>query len=558
MLYLVQRSTRLAPQTFIGPSSSRQFSTSVPHRKWWNIVGRYQNRVRDVTRVPGDKWQYNPDPFSGKVTSQEESYPTVTADQLRSYTEPPREVKMLVRDWIEDSLYNPNYGYFSRQATIYTSGDELGIIDFAKMRSAAQFQDTVSRRYLAQYGEDGVEGPGRQMWHTPTELFRPFYGQAIAKCLVSEYLLKYFPYEDLVIYEIGAGNGSLAIDILDYLKLEYPDVYERTQYHIIEASAKLFEIQRAKLVSRHPLVTLNHKSVFDWDKRQAAPCYFLALEVIDNFAHDQIAYSYSNLQPYEALVTVSKDYDLDTIYQPVADPLIQHLLNLRHQLGQRPPYSRLFENSTIRNLYKAVPFNANLTPPEFIPTRLLSLLLTLRTYFPRHRLLLSDFSSLPDTVPNTATPISPVVQTRVQGRTVTTESYLVQPGWFDIFFPTDFEGLREMYEMILRSPLGSVEAPLVARSNYWAPSRLGEDFFFPRSGSSGSSSCGGGAEKGGRRQPVLGTVSATGLGIGVGERKSGVWSHKEFVEMYGDVDKTVCRNGENPMVDFYNNVKVLF
>ena len=30
---------------------------------------------------------------------------------------------------------------------------------------------------------------------------KPYYGRAIAKCLVSEYLLKYFPYEDFVIYE---------------------------------------------------------------------------------------------------------------------------------------------------------------------------------------------------------------------------------------------------------------------------------------------------------------------------------------------------------------------
>ncbi|KAH8832264.1 hypothetical protein DL96DRAFT_1810947 [Flagelloscypha sp. PMI_526] len=461
MFHLVQHTTGLSSKTF----------------------GGYLHTT-DFRRIRGTSWQYNRSPFSGKVAPQQESYPTVAADQLRSYTEPPREVKMLVRDWIGDSLYNRSYGYFSRHATIYSSGDELRIIDVVQKRSAAQFQDPVLRRSLA-----------------------------IAKCLASEYLLKYLPYEDLVIHEI--------------------DTYERTQYHIIEASSKLVEIQRAKLLPRHPLVTLNYKSAFDWDRNRFP---------LDNFAHDQIIRSYSNLQPYEALVTVSKDYDLDTIYQPVADPLIQHLLNLRHRLGQGPLYFRLLENRTMRNLYNATPQTPpnppNLLPPPPSPPQ--RPLLPPR-HSPRHH--------------NTHLT---VVQTRVQGRTVTTESYLVQPGWFDIFFPTDFEGLREMYEMILRSPLGSVEAPLQARSNYWAPSRLGGDFFFPRSGSLGSSSRGGGAEKCGRRQPVLGTVSATGLGIGVGERKSGVWSHKEFVEMYEDVDKTVCRNGENPMVDFYNNVKVLF
>ncbi|KAH8796245.1 hypothetical protein DL96DRAFT_1825861 [Flagelloscypha sp. PMI_526] len=186
------------------------------------------------------------------------------------------------------------------------------------------------------------------------------------------------------------------------LKLEYPDAYDRTQYHIIEASSKLVEIQRAKLLPRHPLVTLDYKSALDWDRIR--------------FPHS-----------YQALVTVSKDYDLDTIHETITDPPIRRLLNLRLQLGPCPLYFRLFENSTMRNLYNAVLFSANLTPPKFIPTSLLSLILTLRTYFPRHALLLGDFS-LPDIVLGTATPISPVVQTRVHGRTVTTESYLVQPG----------------------------------------------------------------------------------------------------------------------------------
>jgi len=60
---------------------------------------------------------------------------------------------------------------------------------------------------------------------------------------VSEYLLKYFPYEDLVIYEIGAGNGTLAMDILDYIRSAYPEVYECTHYNIVEISGRLAKSQ---------------------------------------------------------------------------------------------------------------------------------------------------------------------------------------------------------------------------------------------------------------------------------------------------------------------------
>jgi SAM-dependent MidA family methyltransferase len=109
---------------------------------------------------------------------------------------------------------------------------------------------------------------------------KPWYGQAVAQCLVSEYLLKYFPYEDLVIYEIGAGNGTLAFDVLTYIREEYPDVYDRTKYNIIEISGSLAQLQKAKLQSAHPCVNIVNKSIFHWGKREDSPCLFIAMEVI--------------------------------------------------------------------------------------------------------------------------------------------------------------------------------------------------------------------------------------------------------------------------------------
>lgn len=81
---------------------------------------------------------------------------------------------MLVRDFIEDSLYNPHYGYFPRQATIFTATDP---INFNAMRNAVQFQEEVAKRYQA--FEVDEEGPGRQIWHTPTELFKVRWGRPV-------------------------------------------------------------------------------------------------------------------------------------------------------------------------------------------------------------------------------------------------------------------------------------------------------------------------------------------------------------------------------------------
>jgi hypothetical protein len=107
--------------------------------------------------------------FSDAVDPDVSGYDLVTANDLEKNTEPPRRVRMLVRDFIEDSLYNPNYGYFPKQATIFTQ--ENTRINFSRLRNEAHFQAEVSRHYAA-FGATETEGPGRQIWHTPTELFK--------------------------------------------------------------------------------------------------------------------------------------------------------------------------------------------------------------------------------------------------------------------------------------------------------------------------------------------------------------------------------------------------
>ncbi|KAJ7717114.1 DUF185-domain-containing protein [Mycena maculata] len=491
--------------------------------------------------APPDRWNYNSSSLLEVDTKSQEqlaSYRLVDANELEKCTKPPREVKMLMRDWIEDSLYNPNYGYFPKQAVIFDTQNTT--FDFESLRNSIEFQEEVSSRYAA-YGADKHYGPGRQIWHTPTELFKPWYGIAMAKCLVSEYLLKYFPYEDFVIYEIGAGNGTLAMNILDYLRSNHPEVYDRTRYHIIEISENLVELQRKKLASAHPCVKVVHKSIFRWEKKEPAPCFVLAMEVIDNFAHDMIRYDLKTLEPLQALVTIDDRGDFDLIYTPITDPLIASFLKLRTRLAHPPPIPRLLRAApALLRAYSNLPFAPNLSTAEYIPTRLLSLLRTLRNHFPRHRLLLSDFSSIPDAIPGRN---APVVQTRFQNTTVPVTTVLVAHGYFDIFFPTDFERLRDMYEYTLAEPAAAAGArptPLTGRAG---PLALGADYFSSYHPSN-------------RRRPVDGVLSASGLPVG--ERKSSVFTHAQFLSTYADLHRTRLKSGENPMLEFYQNVKFLF
>ena len=257
-----------------------------------------------------------------------------------------------------------------------------------------------------------------------------------------------------------------------------------------------------------------------------------------------IRYDMRTLEPYQGLVTVDQNGDYSTYFTKVTDPLISSFLQLRRHLFHPPPLPRLIKASaTFRSIYSNLPFSRNLSVPEFIPTRMLSLLQTLRRYFPRHRLLLSDFSSLPDSIPGVN---APVVQTRYQNTTVPTSTLFVQPGYFDIFFPTDFERLRDMYEHILSQPDPTMDSPSprVSPLNSTAsPLAAGTDFFSSYHPLN-------------RRAKVEGVISASGLPVG--ERQSSVFTHAEFLETYADLPRTRLKNGENPMLEYYQNVKFLF
>ena len=359
---------------------------------------------------------------------------------------------------------------------------------------------------------------------------------------MSEYLLKYFPYEDFKIYELGAGNGTLALNILDHLRAYYPEVYDRTVYTIIEISAPLANVQRTRLRRaghERRTVSVEHRSIFSWTKTEHAPCYVVAAEVVDNFAHDLVRYDTLTSEPLQGLVAVDAEGEFVPYYTRITDPLIASFLSLRQRLKRQPPLPWYLRSSPLRRLYGTLPFAPNLSPPEYIPTRQLSLLRLLRAHFPRHRLLLSDFSSLPDAVPGVN---APVVQTSVRGTMVPCKTIFVRQGYFDILFPTAFEQLRDMYECVLEQPTDAGDSSSAQSSSAPNASTLSFDsqFFLPSS----------------RRSPREGVLSASGLPVG--ERRSNVFSHAEFMETYGDLDKTQLRNGENPMLAFYKNVKFLF
>lgn len=285
---------------------------------------------------------------------------------------------------------------------------------FPELADESAFQALLGAQYttfedaLDAAAPRGADPDARQVWHTPTELFKPHYGEAIARYLVANYKLTLFPYNDLIIYELGAGNGTMMANILDHICATDPDVYARTRYRVIEISDRLAALQRAQAAQgpHADRIDVVNRSIFDWTTYVPEPCFFLALEVADNFPHDMIRFDAAE-RPLQGHVMVDERGDFVEFYSPQLDPVAARFLQIRNRVAR--PRARPVLRSLLRGIRERLPLAPNLSTPEFVPTALVAFFDVLRECFPAHRLLMADFHALPEAVEGVN---APVVQTR--------------------------------------------------------------------------------------------------------------------------------------------------
>jgi SAM-dependent MidA family methyltransferase len=414
-------------------------------------------------------------------------------------------------------LYNPHYGYFPKEAVIYSPDEPF---DFTSMRNGAEFMEQFTdhqaafedaldeKELVAMDGEDddtsqtridvdkGSKNDLRQLWHTPTELFQPYYAEAMARYMATNYKLSQYPYYDLLIYEMGAGNGTFMLGVLDYIRDEYPEVYERTKFKIIEISSSLADLQMANLCKRAAekghleKVEIINKSIFDWDTYVASPCFFVALEVWDNFAHDCIRYDTQTGDAFQTWVLIDRNGEYYEYYETKIDPVASRFLRIRDEATDGHFDHPLKRRDWSRKLVSMLPgssASARLSIPEYIPTRLMQFFDILHNYFPAHKLLSSDFSNFKSEVPGLN---APAVQTRFKRQMVGVTTPLVLQGHFDIMFPTDFQTMEAMY----RAMTGKLTR---------------------------------------------------------------VVSQEDFLKRWAYTDETQTKNGENPLLDWYKNASMM-
>lgn len=123
----------------------------------------------------------------------------------------------------------------------------------------------------------------RQVWHTPTTLFRPHYARIVAQHCLDVLEGARRRGEPLVIYELGAGDGSLAVDVMGYLEEVLPaGDFEKVEYNIVEISERLARGQEER-VGRwvgEGKVRVHRRDFLEWERREERECVVVALEVL--------------------------------------------------------------------------------------------------------------------------------------------------------------------------------------------------------------------------------------------------------------------------------------
>ena len=251
----------------------------------------------------------------------------------------------------------------------------------------------------------------------------------------------------MVIYEIGPGNGTLAENVIDALAQQNIPV----EYNLIEISARLRSRQQASLLSSTKNIKFHNWSALapPADFHEPRPCTIIALEVFDNLPHDLIKYRNEDGVLLEGHVGSNEEAAYGSVpgklwleWRECRDSLIAEFVQEAESIGWQS--ASLRGHSMRRLLERIAPPGSYVNPwsTEFIPTGAHSLLKQLKTKFPEHRLLASDFSRLPEAI---AGHNGPVVQTRFRNQSVACSTFLLARGLFDIFFPVNFELIRALH-----------------------------------------------------------------------------------------------------------------
>lgn len=347
---------------------------------------------------------------------------------------------LLARDWISESLYNLEHGYFNTAAS--PVGQLPDPLPFQQLAGQQAYLQTLRLWY------DQLQ----VSWLTPAEIFQPFYGHAVAAALLE----KLPPKQPLDIIEVGGGSGRLARDVLDYLHDHHQEQYAHASYTSLEISPKLADVQQQKVLhdgkhrSCYQVAQHDASAPVAWGAVNEQPCVIILMEVLDNLPHDRVWRQSSEAVWQETWIQSSgpshdhMQQKHAEVTKPVADPLVWACL----EAAQLQPghLSQSWLHSTLDwALGQVSPSGSGSGQTVWLPTSCLQLLQRICAARPNHVIIAADFDELPDvSVPGQG---GPLVASTMNGQTLDHPSYLVPQGTADIFFPTDFQLLQSLHQL---------------------------------------------------------------------------------------------------------------
>ncbi|CAI7925100.1 unnamed protein product, partial [Closterium sp. NIES-54] len=188
----------------------------------------------------------SPDPLPPPMQVREFIHTSLYHPRGLSVSPDPLPPPMQVREFIHTSLYHPTEGYFTSNASAVGA-----------LSQPINFRQLAGRREWVAL-QQSLYSSADTSWFTPSELFQPWYGYAVADFILSTHP----PTKPLKIYEVGGGGGTLARNILDRLQAKAPAVHRRCRYTSVEISPALAQRQRERITghTRGPL-TASHGAV---------------------------------------------------------------------------------------------------------------------------------------------------------------------------------------------------------------------------------------------------------------------------------------------------------
>jgi len=294
-------------------------------------------------------------------------------------------------------------------------------------------------------------------------------------------------------------------DVTSYTIVELSEYMHETQKRTLAKHIATggVEVETTRGKQTLPRVHLLNMSIIDWREMIDDTVFVIGLEVLDNFPHDRLvlaptqssktnvddiveaktntnttsSWSDSPQQELQQTHVVSQPHKFQLrdfspnsatsithykeVLAPISDPWIMEYGRYWNDMPHPTPKDewRAAMNASSRSNAVALlisqvttRWRQRLYPQSSIwfPTTQLMFLHILKTFMPKHHVLLADFSHLPSTVEGVNGPVVSTKSVLTKGKPFDHDTYLVQQGCADIFFPTNFPQLKYVYRRVCR------------------------------------------------------------------------------------------------------------